>query len=61
MAAWLNQANGMPIPLVVQHLGAKIPRLEISHQNEHLARNGQGRAPMISHHAGNTRNIGHGP
>ena len=42
MAPMLNQANGMPIPPAVQQLGAEIPRLETSYQNEHSARNGQG-------------------
>ena len=61
MAAMLMQANGMPIPHVVQKLGAEIPHLEASHQNEHPAGNGRGEAPTINHHDGNTHNTNYVP
>ena len=35
VATMLTQANGIPIPHVVQQLGVEIPRLEASHQNEY--------------------------
>ena len=54
MAAMLNQANGMPILPTVQQFEVEVPCLDISHQNEHSARNGQCRAPTVNHHAGNT-------
>ena len=52
----LTQINGMPIPLEVQQLRRKIPHLEASHHN--YFGDGQGRAPIVSHHAGNNN---HGP
>lgn len=58
MATMLTQINGMPIPLEVQQLEGEIPRVEASHHNENPSGDGRGRAPTVSHHAGNTN---HGP